>query len=118
MSAIETDTPDWLLLQYNPFSYGRWGLNLDLPLVIRDIKRRQPFIRIALMGHEPFVPISNWRSAIMTTWQRWQLWMLGRSADVVFFSIQPWARKFQTWWPNKPVLHLPVGSNIPRLPIK
>jgi hypothetical protein len=117
MSFLQTDAPDWLLLQYNPFSYGRWGLAPYLPLVVRSIKRHLPRIKIALMVHEPFVPIESWKFAIMTTWQRWQLWMLGRSADVVLFSIGPWANRFRSWWPNKPVLHLPVSSNIPRLSI-
>ena len=117
MYAVRRVAPDWLILQYNPFSYGRWGLNLYLPPVVRSIKRHLPRIKIALMVHEPFVPVESWKFAIMTTWQRWQLWMLGRSADVVLFSIEPWANRFRSWWPNKPVLHLPVGSNIPRLSI-
>ena len=65
------------------------------------------------MVHEPFVPIESWKRAIMTTWQRWQLWQLGHSADVVFFSIDPWVQRFRKWFPGKPVLHLPVGSSIP-----
>ena len=116
-NVLETEAPDWLLIQYNPFSYGRWGFNLNLPLAVRRIKRRWPRIGVALMVHEPFVPITNWKFAIMTSWQRWQLWMLGQSADVLFFSIEPWAKKFRAWWPNKPVVHLPIGSNVPHLPI-
>lgn len=111
------DRPDWALLQYNPFSYGRWGLNLHLPLVMRALRKNLPGTRIAVMVHEPFVPVINARFAIMTTWQRWQLWMLGRNADVLFFSIEAWAKRFAQWFPGKPVSHLPVGSNIPRVPI-
>ena len=108
--------PDWLLLQYNPFSYGRWGLNLRLPLVMRAIQRQRES-KVALMVHEPFVPLTTWQFAIMTLWQRWQLWMLGGSADVVFFSIDPWVRRFRPWFSGKPVRHLPVGSNLPRVPV-
>lgn len=115
LDRVRTDVPDWILLQYNPFSYGRWGLNLQLPRVIRHIKRRCPGTKFALMVHEPFVPAINAKFAVMATWQRWQLWRLGRSADVVFFSIDPWARRFRSWFPDKPVLHLPVGSNIPHV---
>ncbi len=117
LRRIEAERPDWVLLQYNPFSYGRQGLNLQLPLAIARMKRRQPGIRFALMAHEPFVPLTSWKFAVMTLWQRWQLWSLGRSADVLFFSIDPWARRFQRWFPGKPVFHLPVGSNIPRMPM-
>lgn len=112
---VEADRPDWVLLQYNPFSFGRWGLNLHLPRVLSRIKRGGP--RFALMVHEPFVPIISPQFAVMATWQRWQLRALGRSADRVFFSIDPWAKRFQRWFPRTPVTHLPVGSNIPLVPI-
>ena len=114
---VEANPPAWVLLQYNPFSYGKWGRNLHLPRVMQQIKRACPQTRFALMVHEPFVPLTSWQFAIMATWQRWQLWRLGQTADVVFFSIDPWAKKFQDWFPNKPVVHLPVGSNIPRVAI-
>lgn len=114
---VAEDKPDWVLLQYNPFSYGRWGKNLHLPHVMRQIKRDLPGTRFALMVHEPFVPIISPQFAVMATWQRWQLWALGRSADRVFFSIDPWAKRFQEWFPHTQARHLPVGSNIPRVPI-
>ncbi len=116
-ARVAADPPDWVLLQYNPFSYGRWGLNLHLPFVMRQIKRRHPQTRFALMVHEPFVPIISPQFAVMAAWQRWQLWALGRCADRVFFSIDPWAKRFQTWFPHTQVRHLPVGSNISRVPI-
>lgn len=105
--------PDWVLLQYNPFSFGRWGLNLYLPGVFAAIRRRSPATRLGLMTHEPFVPLIGCKYAVMTTWQRWQLWKLGQSADVLLFSIEPWAKRFSAWFPGKRIHHLPVGSNIP-----
>jgi len=117
VSRVAEDRPDWVLLQYNPFSYGRWGLNLHLPRVMRRIKRDAPGTRFALMVHEPFVPLITPQFAVMGTWQRWQLWRLGRAADVVFFSIDFWQRGFRRWFPGKPLVHLPVGSNIPHVPI-
>jgi len=65
------------------------------------------------MFHEDFVPITNWKNAVMTTWQRAQFWALGREADVVGFSIQPWTKKYRSWFPQAEVAHWPVGSNIP-----
>ena len=114
---IEAEAPDWVVLQYQPFAYGKWGRNLYLPHVMAQMKRQMPVVRQAVMVHEPFVPIEDWKRAIMTTWQRWQLWQLGHSADVVFFSIDPWAQRFRRWFPGKPVLHLPVGANIPRVAV-
>ena len=115
--AVLAECPDWLLLQYNPFAYGKWGRNLYLPHVLHGLKRDAPRTRLAVMVHETFVPVSNWKFAIMTTWQRAQLWQLGQAADTLFFSIQPWARQFQRWFPGKTVAHLPVSSNIPRVAI-
>lgn len=114
---VQANRPDWILLQYQPFAYGRWGLNLQLPLAIRAAKRSAPGTKFALMVHEPFVPILDWKHALMAVWQRWQLWALGRAADVVLFSIEPWVRQFRGWFPDKPLVHLPVGSNVPRVPM-
>jgi glycosyltransferase involved in cell wall biosynthesis len=111
--AVEAQSPDWLLLQYMPFSYGRWGLNLSLPQAVRAIRRRQPKTRMALMVHEPFVEAKGLKSLVMTAWQRWQLREIGRAMDVIFVSIQPWAEQLARWFKNRPVVHLPIGSNIP-----
>lgn len=112
---VRTAPPDWLLLQYNPFSYGTWGFAPFLPRVLQRLRTDLPTLRIGLMVHEPFVPVESMKWAVMTTWQRWQLWKLGRAADQIFFSTQPWTDHFQSWFPSTPVEHLPVGSNIPRI---
>jgi glycosyltransferase involved in cell wall biosynthesis len=117
LDAVLADTPDWLILQFNQFSYGKWGLNPFLPLTLRAIKRRATGIRIAVMFHEDFVPLINWKFAVMRIWQKWQFKQLGKLADVIMFSIDPWAKKYRDWFPNKPVLHLPVGSNLCRINI-
>ena len=114
---IAADKPDWALLQYNPFCYGRWGLNLHLPETMRRLRRVSPGTRVAVMVHEPFVPIITPQFAVMSTWQRWQLWRLGQDADVLFYSIDAWQQRFGRWFPGKPAVHLPVGSNIPRVPV-
>lgn len=113
--AVAADPPDWLFLQFNQFSYGRWGLNPFLPAVLYQIQRRCPGTRLAVLFHEDFLPASSWRNALMTTWQRAQFWTLGRLANQVFFSIEPWVRQYRSWFPETPVDHLPVGSNIPRV---
>jgi glycosyltransferase involved in cell wall biosynthesis len=51
----------------------------------------------------------------MNLWQCPQYFRLGQASDVMFLSIQPWTDKFRKWFPRIPVLHLPVGSNIPLL---
>lgn len=109
--------PQWLILQYNPFSYGRRGMNLVLPSVLRDVSVRLG-LRVAVMFHEVYVPITHWKFAVMTTWQRWQFCQLARAADVLLFSIEPWVRRYRRWFSSKPMFHLPVGSNVPNLRLR
>jgi glycosyltransferase involved in cell wall biosynthesis len=111
--VVLADRPDWLILQFNQFSYGRWGLNPFLPGVLRSIQKGSR-VRIAVMFHEDFVPQTTWKFRIMRIWQKWQFKQLGSIADVVFFSIDPWVKKYSGWFPGKPVVHLPVGANLPR----
>lgn len=116
VETVRADPPDWLFVQFNQFSYGRWGLNPFLPFVLWQLKRVVPQLKIAVMFHEDFLPANSWKNAVMTTWQRAQFWALGALADHVFFSIDPWVQKYQHWWPGTPVDHLPVGSNMPYIP--
>ncbi len=110
---VENEKPDWVLLQYNPYSFHARGLNLHLPLMMQTLKKRSPGTKIAVMVHEARRPIESWRHALSTSWIHWSLSTIGRAADVLFFSIDPWVKKYQSWFPNTLVLHLPVGSNIP-----
>jgi glycosyltransferase involved in cell wall biosynthesis len=112
LPVIERDKPDWVILQYNPFGYGKWGRNLTLPKVARRIAVMRPQTRFAFMVHEPYVQLENPKFCVMTTWQRYQFWALGQAADCVFCSIEHWAGRFQRWFPKNTVHHLPVGSNI------
>jgi glycosyltransferase involved in cell wall biosynthesis len=114
IEAIAQDLPDWVILQYNPFSYGaRYGFNPYLPLALNQLKRRCPNVRIGIIVHESFVPIQNWKSAVLSTWLNAQLWSLSRVADVVFMTVEPWISTVKSWFPNKTVEHLPVSSNMP-----
>jgi glycosyltransferase involved in cell wall biosynthesis len=104
---------DVVLLQYNPFLYGRWGF---APWLVARwwrlrLRRRRP--RLALMVHEPYVPMEGWRWTLMGLWQRLQLALLRAASDVVFASIQAWAQSLDRLPPARPTAHLPVGSNLP-----
>jgi glycosyltransferase involved in cell wall biosynthesis len=116
VDAVEHDPPDWLVLQFNQFSYGRWGLNPFLPLALKRLRGTLPDVRIAWMAHEDFVPATSWRFALMRLWQKQQFLALGRAADHIFFSIEPWVEKYGSWFGDTPVDHFPIGSNIPCTP--
>jgi len=107
--------PDWLVIQYNPFSYGRWGWNPHLAPTVEAIKQKYPSIKLALLVHEISPPLLNWRLALMNIWQRAQLRALGRNVDFVFFCIASWERSFGSYFPKTRTSVLPVGSNIPKI---
>lgn len=113
--AVRAAPPDWLILQFNQFSYGRWGLNPFLPLVVHQILRDVPSVRLAWFAHEDYVPPTSWRFVVMRIWQKWQFRKLGEAAHLIFFSIEPWVMRYAPLFPGKPVRHLPVASNIPRI---
>jgi glycosyltransferase involved in cell wall biosynthesis len=102
-----------IVLQYSPFCFGRRGFAPWLPAFMLSLRMRTERPMVALIVHEPFVPMVGWRWVLMGIWQRFQLAMLRLAADVVFASIEPWAVALEAQLPRGPVHHLPVGSNFP-----
>ena len=100
-------------LQYNPFSFGRWGFAPWLPVKLWRLKRISPRLRLGLTVHELYFPITSWRSAMIGVWQRVQFFAVLVLADIVFTSITEWASDLANRRPARPVYHLPVGSNLP-----
>ena len=102
-----------IVLQYNPFCFARWGFAPWLPIWILALRLSRHRPRIAVMVHEPYVPMESWRWVLMGAWQHLQLAAVRIGADSVFASIDPWVRRLEAEPPMSPVRHLPVGSNFP-----
>lgn len=113
-SAVEKISPDWVIVQYNPFCFGRMGLNLYMPGVLKRLKR---YAHLSLMLHETYVPVINLKYAVMTMWQRWLLWMSCLEADQIFVSVEYWNHQLKGFPGVKRGVLLPVGSNISTVPI-
>jgi len=98
--------PAWVLLQYNPFSYGRRGI---APGLLRDAAalRRRSGTRFAVCVHEPWTYVYDWRSALMAAAHRAQLPALLALADVVLAVTEELARRL-----GRDTIHVPVGSNL------
>jgi glycosyltransferase involved in cell wall biosynthesis len=98
--------PDWILLQYNPFRYGRGGI---APRLVHDLRRLRLRWRapIATMVHEAWIDMVDLKSAAIGAWQRGQLRLLLQSADAVMASTERLAREI-----GGGALHTPIGSNI------
>jgi glycosyltransferase involved in cell wall biosynthesis len=101
-----------VIVQYNPFMYGRWGFAPWL-IPALNLRRRAPHTTVALMVHEAFVPMQNWRWSVMGLWQRAQLLALRLEADAIFVSTDIWAAALSKSWLRSKTHHLPVGSNVP-----
>jgi len=104
---------DAVILQYNPFAYGRRGFAPWLPRAVERLSRARPRPIIAVMVHEPFFPLHGWRGTLMGGWQRMQLAALRSPADVTFVSIEPWLGTVRNWGPRGSLHHVPIGSNLP-----
>ena len=115
VSTVEANPPDWLLLQFEQFSFGRWGLNPFLPLALRRLRQKAPDTQIAVLFHEDYMPAAGVRSAIISLWQRPQFWGLACQADVALFSTEPRTRTYQSQFSSTAIHHLPVASNIPKV---
>jgi glycosyltransferase involved in cell wall biosynthesis len=102
----------WLIVQYNPFSYGRWGIAPWLPWRLSQTRARAD-LRIALMCHEVYPPFALGPAIVAALAQRLQLAAITRSADLVFASTTAGIARIRRWSPATEAKHLPVGSNLP-----
>jgi glycosyltransferase involved in cell wall biosynthesis len=103
---VTSDRPPWILLQYNPFRYGRAGFAPRLLPAAIGV-RRGTGAPLALMVHEAWIDVVGWRSALVGGWQRAQLRALLRLAAVVMTSTEALARVL-----GRGAVHVPVASNI------
>lgn len=107
---------DWLVVQYNPFGYGKWGYCPWLVRMLRRLKRTGKG-RVAVMFHETQVPDRPFKLWVMRQWQNRQLRDLARLAETIFVSTTRWESEIRTVAPKTICHHLPVGSNLPCSPL-
>ena len=103
---------DWLVVEYNPFGFGRWGYCPWLVSMLRHLKGSRQ-CRVAVMFHETQVPSRPFKLWIMRQWQNRQLRGLSRLANVIFVSTTRWESEIKEVSPKAVCHHLPVGSNLP-----
>ena len=114
---LEAIRPSFINVQWVPFLWGRWGLNFALPLTAWRLRRAG--FRVVMTVHEPYMSFDTWRRVPMAVVQRLGLAVLmAASAKIsVTFSFlrDLFARRFP--WRRDDIFWLPVGSNIPRVPL-
>jgi glycosyltransferase involved in cell wall biosynthesis len=109
LSRTRSQVP-WVLLQYNPLSYGRFGF---APLLIpRAVALRQRTgTRFVVSVHEPWVEIEDWRSALTGGYQRIQLPALLAVADAVITMTESLARTL-----GRGAVPIALGSTVTPVP--
>jgi glycosyltransferase involved in cell wall biosynthesis len=98
---------DYVLLQYNPFSFGPRGF---APWLVYALARAK--IPLVLMLHETYVPLWPWRFSLMRLWQYPQFVCLVRAACALLVSTVRWLPQLRRWTKRRCTI-LPVGSNLP-----
>ena len=97
--------PDWTLLQYNPFPFGRAGVAPRLLYQARRLRRTGA--PLAVMVHEGWIDAVDARSAAISRWQRMQLHEVLSWADAVMTSTETLAEAI-----GRGAVHVPVGANV------
>jgi glycosyltransferase involved in cell wall biosynthesis len=103
---------DWLVVEYNPFGFGKWGYCPWLIDALRRLKKSRE-ARVGVMFHETQVPGRPFKLWVMRQWQNRQLRALARLADTIFVSTTRWIAEVKEVFPQAVCHHLPVGSNLP-----
>ncbi len=102
-----------LLVQYNPFSYGRRGLNPWLPLVLRRIAAAG--VPTGIMAHETFVVNGSLAWRVIGKLQQLQLRSIVRTSRVTYTSCDRYRDHVLHVAPGSTVRVMPIGSNIRRI---
>jgi hypothetical protein len=109
VGTLETPVPRGtrtVVLEYNPFAYGRRGVSAGVVSTMVRLRRRG--VRTVLMIHEPYVAAMSSRTTVLAAVQRLQLEALKQASQVVVAASAGAARR------SRGVdCVIPVGSNVP-----
>lgn len=106
-----------ILWQYVPHMYGRGGVNLGLPGVMRALRRRGR--RQVVLAHEVAAGWSAWpHRSWYTLAHRWMWRGVRAAADAVGLSTERWLEHWRRVGPCAADLFLaPSPSNVPVVPV-
>lgn len=113
--VLKASPPTFINVQWVPFLWGRWGVNLGLPRLVRRLRRSGHTVVTTV--HEPYVPFDMLRRVPMGIVQRLELRSLIANSAKVAVTISPWTGMLQSRFSRRrdDFFWLPVGSAIPRL---
>ena len=108
-AMLRRRSTDAVLIQYMPFSWGRWGFAPWLVLTVAALRLTRRTL-IAVMVHECYVEVDNARSAVMGGWQRVQLRLLLRLSHARGASTTSFCERLKASWPRMTVERIPSST--------
>lgn len=112
MRAASCGRDDWLLVQYMPYAYGRWGFAPALLAALALMRARVGGPAVALVVHEPYSVEAGLRTQVQGRWQRLQLGLLTRLATVVLTSTEHYRDRIHAVDRGVAVTLLPTPTTI------
>jgi glycosyltransferase involved in cell wall biosynthesis len=108
---INEISPDWILVQYVPYSFHKWGTPVLFPFIFKKINLEKS--RILLTVHEPYIRFQWWplKTFLVGQLQRFSLRALARHANLIVTSIDRYVMLIKKY-ANKPIYQIPIPSNI------
>ena len=111
--ALPTARKAAVLVQYSPFSWGRWGFAPGSIASLCVVRVLRPRARLILCVHEAYVPLAGPKQSLIGAWQRVQLRALVALAHAVITVSGRLRDQISRLRPARSVSHVPVGSNLP-----
>lgn len=102
------------LFVYQPYLFGRAGINLGLPLISFFFSLKSK-IRYDLLVHELYHPPSNqWPTMLLFPLHLFMLFFMGLRSHHIFVSTAHFKKRLEQlfFWKKKQIFTIPVGSNI------
>jgi glycosyltransferase involved in cell wall biosynthesis len=114
-AAVRCKRPDWIIWHYSVFTWGRHGIPFLAPMVARRLAR--PRVPLLVVLHEFAFPFAEAgiRGAVWALAHRAALAPVWRASVGAIVNTEERARwlRSRRWLPRRPVLFLPVCSNLP-----
>jgi glycosyltransferase involved in cell wall biosynthesis len=117
VATIHSDPPAAAVLQYCPFPWGIRGWCPGLVRAWRQLAQTCPSIGRITMFHELWTEEDSWKARLMKIYQKPQAIAIARVSHSLCFSCDHWYRKMKRSVGDVSARVIPVGTNIPVLPI-
>jgi glycosyltransferase involved in cell wall biosynthesis len=117
VATIQSDPPAVAVLQYCPFSWGVRGWSPGLVRAWRQLAKKCPSVGRITMFHELWTETASWKARLMKVYQKAQAIAVARESHSLCFSSHGWYRRMKQSVKDLPARVIPVGTNIPVVPI-